>query len=817
MATSVLEGVEIVWKFLITSMPIREPWVLLFLIPLLVGLLWIIKKNFIKFVKKEDRDEYIASKRWIRRAVLVLRSLTIIFLVIALATPFHMAEKTIDGDLEITLLVDRSKSMEIFDQTIADTLADDLEQFVPTTTLDIATADNSPLGDAILHNLQGGDNLLIISDGNNNHGRDLGDVMLLAQTLGSTISAVNLEPIKEDTSVSIYGPRTVIAGSEAEFTIRIQQAGPSRSYRVKIDVDGAVLAEQTSSGSKTFTFRKLMREGYHKVTAQIFIDDENTQNNKFLKTIHSLPKPKILFVSSKESPMLVKLREVYDVTTQGDIATIGDHTAVILNDMPYNQIGPEATNRLVDFVTDGGGLMVIGGQASYDRGGYKGSYFESLLPAKTGLGKSRPDRKMNIVFAIDISGSTGSGFAGVGTESKVSVQKALAIRLIQDLQDGDNVGIVAFNAQGFVISPLSKLGPKRQPLMARIASLVDDGGTYVDSGISKAEQLLLGAKGSKNIIIFSDGVTFAPGEAMLRAQGAKRGGITTYTVSVGEQSDADFMTELARAGGGIHFKPDRSQHLKIIFGETPDPDDVEGMNLIILNANHFITNNITLEGEVSGFNQVTPKASASNLVVTGSGNPIITVWRFGLGRVVTLASDDGGKWAGTLLAKENSKVLTRTINWAIGDPTRNKRSGVFAKDTYLGESAEIIVRSSQIPSAYGVKFQKVDDDLYRGIFTPAKTGFFTFGPAQLAVNYPKEYRDVGFNPELADVVRVTGGQMFEPDDLKGILEKTKTHAKRKEIQETPLRWPFLLGALVFFLIEIVLRRVKEYMVVGDEG
>lgn len=817
MATSVPEGIEIVLKFLVTSMPIREPWLLLLLIPLLIGLFWIMRKNFIKFVKKEDREEYVASKRWIRRAVLVLRSLVFIFLVIALATPFHMAEKTVDGDLEITLLVDRSASMEIFDKTIAGKLADDLEQFVPTTVLDIATADNSPLGDGILNNLQGGDNLLIVSDGNNNHGRDLGDVMLLAQTLGSTVSAVNLEPIKEDTSVSVFGSRTVITGSEAEFTVTVRQAGPPRRYNMKIRVDGAVLAEQTSIGSKTFTFRKLLGEGYHKVTAQIFIDDENAQNNKFLKTIHSLPKPKILFVSNKESPMLMKLREVYAVTTRGDIGEIGDHTAVILNDMPYNQIGSDATDRLVDFVTDGGGLMVIGGQASYDRGGYKGSYFESLLPAKTGLGDAKPDRKMNIVLAIDISGSTGSGFAGAGSESKVSVQKALAIRLIQDLRDEDNVGIVAFNAEGFVISPLSKLGLKRQSITGRIASLVDDGGTYVDSGISKAEQLLLGAKGSKNIIVFSDGVTFAPGEALLRAAGAKRGGITTYAVSVGEQSDADFMTELARAGGGIHFKPDRSQHLKIIFGDTPDPEDVDGMNLVILNANHFITNNITLEGDVTGFNQVTPKASASNLVVTGSGNPIITVWRFGLGRVATLASDDGSKWAGVLLARENSKVLTRTINWAIGDPTRNKRSGVFAKDTYLGGSAEIIVRSSQIPSAYGVKFEKVDDDLYRGIFIPDKTGFFTFGPAQLAVNYPKEYREVGVNPELEDLVRVTGGQMFDPSDIKGILEKTKTHAKRKEVQETPLRWPFLLGALVFFLIEIVLRRVKEYMVVGGEG
>lgn len=806
---NVIEGTQIVWKYLVTSLPLRDPWILLLAIPLLIGLFWAMRKNFIKFSKKEDKQEYLAQKRGMRRIVLVLRSLAVIFLVIALATPFRMTEQVVEGDVEITMLVDRSQSMEIFDAALPKRLADQLDAYLPTTVIDIATMNNSPIGDGILNNLQGNDNLLVVSDGNNNHGRELGDVMLLADTLGSTINAVRLEPIKDDTSVFITGARTVITGAEAEFSVHVKQAGRPKAYRLRISVDGAELADEMAAGSRTWDFSKQLSEGYHRVVTQLFIDDENPQNNKYLKTIQSLPKPKILFVSTKGSPMLAKLREIYDVTVQDHVGRISDETAVVLNDIPYDQLGRDATNELVDFVTDGGGLLVIGGEASYDRGGYEDSYFEGLLPAKTGLGKPDDDRDVNVVLAIDISASTGAGFAGTGSESKVSVQKALAIRLLQDLRDGDNVGVVAFNAEGFIISPLSKLGPKRQSLAARIASLVDDGGTYIDEGIKKAEQLLLGAKGSKNIIIFSDGVTFAPGEAMSRAQGAQRGGITTYTVSVGEQSDANFMTELAHVGGGIHFKPDQSQHLKIIFGETPDLSNSEKLDLVILNANHFITDNISIEGGITGYNQIVPKASASNLVVTAAGNPVLVVWRFGLGRVATLASDDGGKWAGALLARTNSKLLTRTINWVIGDPTRNKRSGVFATDTTLGESSEIIVRSASVPSAYGVAFEKVDDDLFRGIFTPTQTGFFTFGPAELAVNYPKEFRDVGFNPKLEDIVIGTGGEMFDPGDIKNILEKAKSQAKRKEIKETPLRWPFILAALLLFLAEIVIRRVRE--------
>ena len=101
--------------------------------------------------------------------------------------------------------------------------------------------------------------------------------------------------------------------------------------------------------------------------------------------------------------------------------------------------------------------------------------------------------------------------------------------------------------------------------------------------------------------------------------------------------------------------------------------------------------------------------------------------------------------------------------------------------------------------------------MYRASFTPAEVGFYDVLGNIIGVSYPTEYEKVGMSAELKNLVSVTGGELFKKDDVDSIVEKAVSTSKRTETQETSLRWPFLMAALVVFLFEVMVRKIRENM------
>ena len=247
-----------------------------------------------------------------------------------------------------------------------------------------------------------------------------------------------------------------------------------------------------------------------------------------------------------------------------------------------------------------------------------------------------------------------------------------------------------------------------------------------------------------------------------------------------------------------------------MLGDPEDLDKAGGrLGFTILDSNHFITQNLDTAAIIHGFNSVSPKTTARLLATTSSGDPLLAVSRLGLGRVAALATDDGAKWGGELLSKKNSKIISRILNWAIGDPERKSRSFVEAKDTRIKESTEVFVKSDIPPKAESVNFYKIDEDTFSASITPKTSGFQEVAGAQFAVNYPSEYEFVGMSDELELVVSSTGGRMYDANDINEIVENAKTKSKRAVVTKVPLLWPFILAAVLIYLLEIFIRRVMR--------
>jgi len=812
--------------FCVSKYCLRYSYVVLLIIPLIIFLYFYIKKNFVRFVDKDEQKGYLISKQRQRMIFFILRSIILALVLFAIASPFILEQKTVKGNPRITILVDNSSSFNLFESGVGNELAEKLKGKVPVNLRYIATGEKSAIGDGILNYIDRNENVLAITDGNNNHGKLLGDIMLLAASLNATVSTLNLDAERSDVGVSIEGASEAIQDSEEFFIVKVNNVGNNIPYTIEIRMDNEIILAQTQEGSKSFTINRKLSEGFHKLKAELLSvgsQDYFPQNNVYYKTIKVVNRPKILFVSEKSSPLLSDLEKIYDVSSVSSIPSdLSPYFMAVFNDMPISKIEPHY-DIIESYVSDGNGLLVIGGQNSYDRGNYKdpGLLFPQLLPVKIGTGEESEKSDVHVVIALDISGTT---TAVINTRGELEIRdfdkviKALGVSVLDSLDEKNNVGgvvIGTFNSP-FVgkVQDILPLGDKKEELVDKFSRLVGGGQSAIEGGIKLSNKMLSNLGGGKNIILISDGRGLNPipqVSALEAVKNANDRGIKTYVVGVGtvDRQEQDFLAKIALFGEGIYFPADSSNKLKILFSEPEEKDKDFFNSLTILDNTHFITFNVSLDATVSGYNYVLPKPAARTLVTTNKNIPILIGWRFGLGRIAALATDDGSRWAGELLNKRNSKLITKSINWAIGDLGRKKDFDVTVKDTTLDKGALVRVIANSLPKYEKLSFVKSDVNLYTSVFNPTKTGFHNILGADVAVNYNTEYKDLGLNSEFISLVAQTGGKVFEKDDIETLIDFIKEKSKRIKVNATEIKWPFVLIAIILLLFEIFLRRVWE--------
>jgi hypothetical protein len=785
------------------------PSVVLLYIPLLILLIYFMSKTFVSFFSKYEREEFSKAKKLMRVLMTISRAIILLCLLIAIASPVSFKEKTVKGDYTLTILADSSKSFDIFPLNTAENLRDSIKDQIPANIRYIASGNRSDIGDALLNNIQGNDNVLLISDGNTNYGKTIGDVMFLASYLNTTVSTLELKPEHTDYRVVIEAPQEVTLGNEFTYYVDVYQTGDKKGYHIKVKVDESIVLDEDAEGEKSYELSDYVREGYHNISAQLKIDDFFPENNIFYKTVRILPKPDVLYVTSSGNH---KIEEILQRLYLPDMKFVipydlSPYSTVILDDVPVSEISKNF-DRLSQYVSDGNGLVVIGGKQAFDNGGYENSLFETLLPVSVGVPSSSQEGDVNIAIVIDISGTTTLAAGSSGT-TKISIQKAQAIELLKTLPLDYNVGVVAFDSFGYYLTKkMAPLGdqPTLNDTISRIISN-PQAGTEIGAGLQSAFYLLDGLPGSNNVILISDGITNNPQRAIGNAQRMALLGMKIYTVGIGKDTNRAFMQSLALEGNGMYFEPTETQKLVLIFNGTEE-QKMQKNSLIILNAHHFITENLPLKVSISGFNQVVPKPSARLLISSYSSNPILTVWRFGLGRVATITTNPE-YWSDDMLAGENAQLITRTLNWAIGDPSRSKEFDIKVKDINLGETAEIGVVSKKPFSSEQFSFSKVGESYYTADYLPDSIGIKHLLGAQLAVNYNIEYQNIGLNPELHDLVALTGGKTFTMQQKDELVEFIKSKSQRKVMDSVYFRWPFLLIALVLFMLEVMFRRIQE--------
>jgi uncharacterized membrane protein/uncharacterized protein YegL len=782
----------------------RYPKALFAIIPTVIVIYYVIKINFVKI---DPRFEHVRARlRWV---MILSRIMIFTLLIIAIASPFLIKETTIERDPFVKMIIDNSTSMNVFNNEKVSKLKSELEKEILVETAYIGNKEYSALGDGILNSMKTDENILLVTDGQNNKGAKLGDVLLLANKFNSSVNALELEVKNSDLAVSVEGVSRTMKDVENTYIINVNKVGDVEEYAIKLIVDDKVVLD-TRSDKEQLKFTTKFEEGSHKIKAEILPiskdDDHFMQNNIFQKSVKVIERPKILLYTKKATPLYELYKPIYDIKQVAslDDVNLNDYYAIILNDIHASEITDQ--NAFVDFVTNGNGLLAIGGKNSFDKGDYKGTILESIMPAFV----SKPGKKegdVNVVIVIDISGSTKQQVDGT---TQVDVEKALGLSIYDDLTPDKRVGLVAFNTKAYMIDPI-EFKYKKTGFKEKISKLTYGGGTVIGEGIRKADDMLEKVQGSKNIILISDGVTTAESYSIERALWAARTAVKVYTVGVGKRTKEWFLEELSRVSNGIYFRADQQNKLKILFGDPEKLPGIDRLRLEVLDSNHFITKNIDeVHPKIYGFNQVVPKTPAKLVATTTGGDPLITTWNYALGRVVAYTTDDGSVWAPESLNADNSVLLVRSLNFAIGVPDRKEDEVFHVTDTRINEPTEIIIRTEQYPEAEGILFYKIEKNTYKAEIVPDEIGFGNIGRSVYAVNYPLEYRKLGMNSDLRAIVESSNGKVFKTDQLKEIIEFVHSRSKRVILQKRDIRWPFIILAMIIFLIEVTLRKVIEH-------
>lgn len=202
---------------------------------------------------------------------------------------------------------------------------------------------------------------------------------------------------------------------------------------------------------------------------------------------------------------------------------------VVLRNRP-RALADDAQRRLVEFVANGGGLLVTGGPAGDGLAGFLGRPLAALLPItprpkppepepspapepsdpepapEPELKESEgPASSISTVLLLDISDSMNETTPGHSIPP-IRYAKEAAISAARKLRDRDRLAVVCFNTTVGVVVPLEEIGERRDSIRSRLATIRAAGGTRFLPALERAFGLLERDDARvKHVILLTDG------------------------------------------------------------------------------------------------------------------------------------------------------------------------------------------------------------------------------------------------------------------------------------------------------------------------
>jgi Ca-activated chloride channel family protein len=356
-------------------------------------------------------------------------------------------------------------------------------------------------------------------------------------------------------------------------------------------------------------------------------------------------------------------------------ASLRSFDAVLLDNVPRDQMPAATQQALARYVGAGGALAMVGGDRSFGLGGWHGSALESIMPVIMKPPEHK-ERQRALVLIIDKSGSMGRG-------EKLDYAKAAARAAAGTLKDNDLIEVIGFDSQPFVVVPLEPLKTARPYLGQMIDRLKARGTTYLMPALKQADRDLAASGAAiKHVVILTDGETGGTAAMYydLVATMHRQGGVSVSSIAIGNEANVRLLDSISQYGGGALYQTSSAEALpqlvlqdvgrrggeqhtmveKEFVPQTSSPDTIlKGM------AGRRLP---PIKGYVS--TQLRPGAALDAFITRdGQREPLIASTRYGAGKTLAVTTDGGGRWASPWI-RDNvfSGLWDRILEWMTPPP-----------------------------------------------------------------------------------------------------------------------------------------------------
>lgn len=852
-------------------MPIRFQQPFFLLVLLCVPVIWLMARH--SFLAQNSR----------RRVFLVagMQSLLVVILGLALADP---RLKRQSDQVNVLFCLDRSESIGHNLNTAVETFMQQATQhmdaddqaglivfgrqpslelpFASTFNLQTIHSDVNPNFTDIYSTLQfalgkfppkGQSKIVLLTDGNENlnHAEE---TAYLAAALNVEIDPVPLTSWFSEQEVyieSLDAPATAPLHTPYEVRLAIISSQASQADLILTRNETLLPTQQLTlkPGKNVFTFADTLPEpGLYLYKAVLNApNDAVFQNNEGLAFTRGMKKSQILYVTgtpNTNNPFAETLnvqgielvqKNVGDLT--GSLNELLEYNAIILDNISGQALAFTTMENMETYVKDmGGGLLMLGGDQSFGAGLYNNTPIEKALPVFMDVPTELTTAGLCLVFVIDKSSSMASQVEG---HTKLDMGKIAAFSSIEMLNPADRVGIIAFDWEKQWIVPI-KSARERQAIADELSQLKESGGTNLYPALEDAFQVMQQTEAArKHVIILSDGRTEPADFATLVPQMlANR--ISVSAVAIGADADLDLMRNIAQWGGGRYYYTDDPGTIpKIFTGETKivttELIAEQTMQPTAVNP-HEILQGIdpATVPVVLGQVQTYPKPNATIILNTEKG-PLLSAWRYGLGRSIAFTSDLGGRWGRAWVPWEHyGQFVAQMVKWVQRKEmqqtydvniTRQGEQGTFTVDVtdpqrqFLNQLTLKIKALFPDQTDQTILLDQIAPGRYQGRFPTETIGeyYFTlFREEQdeqqqpevfgFGIPYTDEFTKIGVNSALLErVATLTHGTVFQvqtpPEDL------FTAHAAMRDYGD-PL-WPYFTFAFLFVLLSNVV--IRKFM------
>jgi Ca-activated chloride channel homolog len=384
---------------------------------------------------------------------------------------------------------------------------------------------------------------------------------LMAPSYGNSAESINLK-----VSLENYSDR------EVDGAITLQRNGETfKTDQVKL-----------KPGSQLLTYQTSLPEGTVAAYRATFVPsrpelDNYAPDNHAVASVAVRTKAKVLLLNGRGGAGRyleeILKRQGFEITSRPaeSAPPPAGYGVVIFNNVEREKFSSGYLAALEKHVAAGNGFLMLGNEASFAPGAYRGTPIESLLPVDPKEPPKREEKNRSVVLIIDKSGS-------MREDNRILYAQEAAKAVVRQLNDNDFIGVVGFDVSPFVVVPLSKVGAIRRSFDTEIERLRPGGRTYLLPAINEAKrQIQRQDVAHKHVIILSDGETGGSGGDYIDLVHVMRTEmkITVSAVAIGADANLPLMKRITQYGGGFfHHTYDPSSLPRIILQQIQDaPQD----------------------------------------------------------------------------------------------------------------------------------------------------------------------------------------------------------------------------------------------------